>query len=149
MFLTRRLAGRRRLISIVVVCAGLLAMGTSLAAASVLTGNYFGTTSEHGTVTLKVVATGPAITSFKSHLGYDGKCGQGGGPDFSVNVSRIAIGQDGKFSARTTLKAPGNHSMGVVSGKASSHRVTGKIVAYLVGKANPCYTETFSASLGQ
>ncbi|HTU87320.1 MAG TPA: hypothetical protein VMF57_17195 [Solirubrobacteraceae bacterium] len=149
MFLTRRLAGRRRLISIVAVCAGLLVTGTALAATSVFPGSYFGTTSEHGTVALKVVAHGPAITSFKSSLGYDGKCGQGGGPDFNVSVSRIAIGKGGKFSKRTTLKLASNHTVGVVSGKASGSRVTGKIVGYLVNKPNPCYTETFSARLGQ
>ena len=149
MSLTRRVAGRRRLISILAVCAGLLATGTALAATSVLPGSYFGTTSEHGTVTLKVVAHGPAITSFKSSLGYDGKCGQGGGPDFNVDVSRIAIGKGGKFSKWATLRAPGNSEVGVVSGKASGSRATGKIVAYLVGKPNPCYTETFSARLGQ
>ena len=38
-----------------------------------------GTTSEHGTVTFKAVSGGAALASFKSTLGYNGKCGQGGG----------------------------------------------------------------------
>jgi hypothetical protein len=147
--LTRRLAGRWRIISIVVACAGLLVTGTALAASSVFTGSYFGTTSEHGTVTFKVVTHGPAITSFKSSLAYNGKCGQGGGPDFNVNVSRITIGTGGKFSKRTTLKLFKTTAAGQVSGKASGSRVTGKILEFVGGKPNKCYTETFSAELGQ
>jgi hypothetical protein len=146
---TRGLSGRRRIGSIVVICAVLVLAGTALAEGALSTGSYTGTTSEHQTVTFRVVNGGRAITNFKSGLAYNGKCGQGGGPDFNVDVSRIAIGTGGKFTKKTTLKLASNHALGEVSGKASGARVTGKIVELLQGKANKCYTETYSASLGQ
>jgi hypothetical protein len=65
-----------------------------------------------------------------------------------VNIARIAIGAGGKFAKKTTLKLFSIHAPGEVSGKAAGSRVTGKIVEFLHGKPNKCYTETFSASLG-
>jgi hypothetical protein len=144
---TRGPAGRRRLTLALVGCIA-LAMASTALAASVSTGSYSGTNSEHQTVTFKIVSGGAALTNFKSGLGYNGKCGQGGGPDFNVKVSRIAIGAGGKFAKKTTLKLFSTHAPGEVSGTAHGSRVTGKIVEFLNGKANKCYTETFSASLG-
>jgi hypothetical protein len=145
----RGFAGRGRPVGLFVVCLLLTTAGAALAAAKVSTGNYFGTTSERVAVTFKVVAGGNAITGFKTGLGYNGKCGQGGGPGYNVNVSRIAIAADGKFSKKTTLKILTFHAPGEVSGKASGDRVTGKVVQFLHGKPNKCYTETFTATLGQ
>ena len=113
-----------------------------------ITGSYTGTTSEHIPVTLKVVDGGHAITQFKTQLGYNGKCGQGGGPGYHVVISRIAVPASGKFSKKTTLKLLQFHAPGEVSGKAAGSRVTGTVVQFLHGKPNKCYTETFTASLG-
>jgi hypothetical protein len=121
---------------------------TAVAESGVNAGSCSGTASEHATVTFKVVSGGATLTGFKSTLSYNGKCGQGGGPDFNVNVSRIAIGAGGTFAQKTTLKLFSTHAPGEVSGKASGSRVTGKIVEFLNGKPNKCYTETFSASRG-
>jgi hypothetical protein len=145
----RGFAGRGRALGLFVVCALLATAGAALAAGKVSAGKYFGTTSEHGPVTFKVVAGGSAITGFKSSLGYNGKCGQGGGPSYNVNVSRIAIPANGKFAKKTTLKVLTFHAPGEVSGKATGDRVTGKILQFLGGKPNKCYTETFTATLGQ
>lgn len=119
--------------------------GAALAANEVTTGSYSGTTSEHEPVTLKVVSNGHAITNFKTTLGYNGKCGQGGGPGYNVVISRIEIPASGKFSKRTTLKLLQFHAPGEVTGKASGTKVTGKVVQFLHGKVNKCYVETFTA----
>ncbi|MGH2886353.1 MAG: hypothetical protein ACRDPA_27260, partial [Solirubrobacteraceae bacterium] len=58
--------------------------GVAFAANRVIPGTYSGTTSEHQPVTLKVVSNGDAITNFNTLLGYNGKCGQGGGPGYHV-----------------------------------------------------------------
>ncbi len=145
---SRGRAGRRRITIALVGCVALAMCSAALAAGGVRPGSYSGTTSEHGTVTFKAVSGGTALASFKSTLGYNGKCGQGGGPGFNVSVSRIAIGAGGKFAKKTTLKFFSTHAPGEISGKATGSRVTGKIVQFLNGKPNKCYTETFSASLG-
>lgn len=126
-------------------CAGLATAAVALA--SVSTGSYSGTTSEGTAVTLKVVSHGAAITSFKTSIGYNGKCGQGGGPGLTASIARISVGHDGKFSQKTTLTLKSAHirDPGVVSGKALGRTVTGKVVQLIKGKPNKCYTETFTA----
>lgn len=108
-------------------------------------GTYSGTTSEHQPVTLKVVSNGDAITNFNTLLGYNGKCGQGGGPGYHVVISRIAIPASGEFSKKTTLKLLQFRAPGEVTGKASGSKVTGKVEQFLHGKVNKCYVETFTA----
>jgi hypothetical protein len=130
-------------------CTMLATAGVALAATPLGTGRYFGATSEHESVTFTVVSHGTALTNFKTTLGYNGKCGQGGGPGYNVNVARIAIPASGKFSKKTTLKLGSLHAPGQVSGTASGFKVTGKVVQFLNGKPNKCYTETFSAYPGQ
>jgi len=126
----------------------LLAASAAVAAGHASTGTYSGTTSEHEPVTFKVVSGGHAITNFKTTLSYNGKCGQGGGPDYNVAISRIEIPASGKFSKRTTLRLLQFHAPGAVSGTASGNKVTGKAVQFLNGKVNKCYVETFTARLG-
>ena len=144
----RGFAGRGRVVGSLVAVGVLVTAGAALGAGKVATGSYAGTTSEHGAVAFKVVSHGTAITSFKTTLAYNGKCGQGGGPDYNVSISRIAISANGKFDKRTTLKLLSFHAPGEVSGKASGDRVTGKVVQFLHGKPNKCYTETFTATRG-
>jgi hypothetical protein len=146
---TRRILGPGRLAIALGSCAVLATAGAAVAADHVDTGTYFGTTSEHGAVTFKVVDNGAAITNFRTQIGYNGKCGQGGGPGYNVVISRIAIPANGKFSKKTTLKILTFHAPGEVSGKASGRKVTGKVVQFLHGKPNRCYVETFTARPGQ
>jgi hypothetical protein len=121
--------------------------GVALAATPLSTGKYFGSNSENGQVTFKVVSHGTALTNFKSTLGYNGKCGQGGGPGYNVKIARIAIPTSGKFTKKTTLRLLTFHAPGEVTGKvsASGFEVKGKIIQFLHGKPNKCYTETFTA----
>jgi hypothetical protein len=126
-------------------CVALASATTAFAANQVTAGIYSGTTSEHGPVTFKVVSGGHAITNFKTQLGYNGKCGQGGGPGYNVVISRIAIPASGKFAKKTTLKLLQFHAPGEVTGTASGNKVTGRVVQFLHGKANKCYLETFTA----
>ena len=128
-------------------CVALAAATAAFAANRVSAGGYSGTTSEHGPVTFNVSSGGHAITNFKTQLGYNGKCGQGGGPGYNVVISRMTIPANGKFSKKTTLKLLQFHAPGEVTGLASGGKVTGKVVQFLHGKVNKCYVETFTASL--
>jgi hypothetical protein len=139
-----RQAGRRRVAF--AWAAGLaltLVLGTAVALAAVKAGRYSGTTSEKGPVTL-TVANGK-ITGFHAELGYNGRCGQGGGPVLTASPGSIPI-HNGRFSAnvRLRLKTVVNDA-GTIEGRASGSKVSGTIVELLNGKANRCYTETFTA----
>jgi len=136
---------RGRLAAGLGAAVALVTAGAAFAANHVSPGTYSGTTSEHQPVTFKVASNGHAITNFKTTLGYNDKCGQGGGPDFNVVVSRIAIAANGKFSKKTTLKLFTTHAPGEVTGSASGSKVTGKVEQFLHGKVNKCYVETFTA----
>lgn len=136
---------RRRLVAALGAGVVFATAGAAFAANHVTAGSYSGTTSEHQPVTFKVVSNGHAITNFKSTLGYNGKCGQGGGPGYNVVISRIAIPASGEFSKRTTLKLLQFHAPGEVTGKASGTKVTGKVEQFLHGKVNKCYVEMFTA----
>jgi hypothetical protein len=142
---SRWIVRRRRLVAALGAGVVFATAGAAFAAGHLTPGTYSGTTSEHQSVTFKVVSTGPAITNFKTTLGYNGKCGQGGGPGYNVVISRIAIPGNGEFSKRTTLKLLQLHAPGEVTGKASGSKVTGKVEQFLHGKVNKCYVETFTA----
>jgi hypothetical protein len=127
-------------------CGALATAGIALASAS--TGSYSGTTSENTAVTLKIVNHGKTISGFKTLLGYNGKCGQGGGPGLTASIGTIPIGHNGKFSKKTTLFLNAKVKVrdpGQVSGTASGATVKGTVVQVLKGKPNQCYTETFTA----
>jgi hypothetical protein len=143
---SKRIARPGRIALTLAIAAVLATAGAAIAASPLSTGKYSGTTSENIAVTFKVVDHGAAITGFKTQLGYNGKCGQGGGPGYNVSISRIAIAASGKFSKNTTLRLLKLHAPGRVSGTASGSTVTGKVVQFLHGKANKCYTETFTAT---
>jgi len=143
----RGIVRRRRLAAALGAGVVLAAAGAASAANHVTTGSYSGTTSERIAVTFKVASGGHAITNFKTQIGYNGKCGQGGGPGYNVVISRIEISPSGSFSKRTTLKLLQFHAPGEVSGKASGDKVTGKVVQFLHGKVNKCYVETFTARI--
>jgi hypothetical protein len=113
-------------------------------------GTYAGTSSEKSPVTFKVSKGGASIQGFKTTIGYDGKCGQGGGPGYTVAVGRIAI-KNGSFSIATSFKGPVASvpsKQGKVTGKFSGNTVTGTvgIPSLTVKKICPAYTETYSAT---
>jgi hypothetical protein len=113
-------------------------------------GTYEGTSSEKGPVTLRVAKGGVAVVSFKTAIGYDGKCGQGGGPGFEPQVTNAPI-KKGRFSATVTFKGevPSIPSKkGKVTGRFSGSTVTGTVVIPSLKLQTGClsYNETYSAS---
>jgi hypothetical protein len=126
--------------------AATLVFGAALAVAAIKAGRYSGTTSEGGPVTLTVAANKKAITHFNAVLGYNGKCGPGGGPGLTAAPVRISIGAGGSFAKNVTISL-GNivHDPGRVFGKVSGSKVTGTVEQFLNGKVNKCYVETFTA----
>ena len=139
--------GKRKALVVAAVLGTTLVAG-AVAEAAVKSGSYAGTNSEGGSATLKI--SGHKLEQLKTQIGYNGKCGQGGGPGYGINVKRVTIKPSGTFSARITLISM---FKGVASepaslkGKASGNTVTGKIVdmspVLLNAKCNG-YTETFT-----
>lgn len=129
-----------------------LLVGGGLAQAGVVkvkAGSYSGQTSEKVSITFKIV--GRSIESLHTAIGYNRKCGQGGGPGYTISVNKIKIESNGGYSAKITLKgqvAAVKSSPGTLKGKASGSTVTGKIVDSSTAKFS-CngYTETFTARL--
>ena len=115
-------------------------------------GTYNGTTSEKSTVTFSVGKGGKTITSFVSSLAYNGKCGQGGGPGFEINVSTMMVSKSGHFSATTIGKVNAATGTIQVAGKIAGHAAAGTIVEPKPfftcrpphQKVNP-YSESFTA----
>jgi hypothetical protein len=111
-------------------------------------GTYEGTSSEKGPVTLKVAKGSVAVVSFKTAIGYDGKCGQGGGPGFEPRITSAPITK-GHFSVTVTFKGvvPSIPSKkGKVTGRFSGGTVTGTVVIpSLKTKGCLSYSETYSA----
>lgn len=131
------------------------AAGTAIAKAPTK-GNYQGLTSERIAVTFNVPGGGKRILNFTTALGYDGKCGQGGGPGFEINVKSIRVSH-GKFSA--TTKGTLHASVVVtpisvrISGRIAGKKASGTVAE--TGSKNKCttinkganpYSETFTAS---
>jgi hypothetical protein len=127
-----------------------LLVGAGLAEAGVVkvnAGSYSGQTSEKIAISFKI--TGRSIENLQTSIGYNGKCGQGGGPGYTISVSKMKIQSNGSYSAKITLKGPVaavKSSPGTLKGKASGSTVTGKIVDSSTAKFS-CngYTETFTA----
>jgi hypothetical protein len=112
-------------------------------------GTYEGTSSEKGPVTLEVAKGGAAVVGFKTVIGYDGKCGQGGGPGFEPQVAKAPI-KKGRFSVTVMFKGevPSIPSKkGKVTGRFAGGTVTGTVVIPSL-KIKTClpYRETYSAS---
>ena len=141
-------AGRARC-ALALALAALLLLGAAVAGANIKAGKYAGTTSEKGPMTLTIASGGKKITHFRAILGYNGKCGQGGGPGLTAAPASITIGARGSFSANVTLSLSGIstpiHEPGRVFGKVSGSKVTGTIEQFLKGKVNKCYVEAFTA----
>jgi hypothetical protein len=157
----RRRRGLRALPLAAVACmplallaSGAAAKGHGKSKGPVKGATYTGTTSEMETLSFKVSTSGRDVLSLTTDIGYDGACGQGGGPGFDVDVKSIAIEKGGKFSAKTTgvfpsstlkvepmkLKVTGTIDGATASGSVAE--VGGKCKAPASG--NP-YSETFTA----
>lgn len=145
---THTLATRsRRMLTLTLALVAMLVFGAALAVAAVKAGKYVGSTSEHGAVTLTVSASAKKIEHFSAVLGYNGKCGQGGGPGLTAVPATVAIGADGKFSKNVTLSfGTVIHDPGRVFGRVSGSKVTGTVEQFLKGVVNRCYIETFTAT---
>lgn len=109
-------------------------------------GHYGGSSSERQSVTFQVSKSGTAVLSFKTSIGYNGKCGPGGGPGFLPEASRISI-KHGRFSIAVKFKGvtasipPMN---GKITGKFSGKTVTGT-VARTGGSGCNGYSMTYRA----
>jgi len=135
--------------------AGVLALfALVVGAAAAATGPkaFSGTTSERGTVSFEVV--GKHVMAFSTALGYDGNCGQGGGPGYTVKVASIKITSGGRFSATTTGVGPVPSVASVkirVAGRIKAKHATGSVVEPKHFCAAPnqtklSYAATFTAS---
>jgi hypothetical protein len=132
--------------------AAIVATGTI---GAVKAGAYAGTTSESNPVSFTVAANHASVTSFKASLAYNGKCGQGGGPGFEVDVAKTAISKHGTFSATVTATAGSAKGAISISGAlsgSSAHGTISEHTPFFVchapnQKVNP-YFETFTAKTG-
>ena len=156
---TRFAFGARRLACSALVLSGALVLVSVTAAAqaskSPRSGKYVGKSSgaAAGPISFTVSAGGKKITSFTGTLGYNGKCGQGGGPDFTFKVPAMTIAANGSFSATTQGKdkaAKGTIQIKGIISKQSAHGTIVEPKPFFACRApqqkvNP-YSETFTAS---
>ena len=111
------------MLGLLVVLVGSSAAGAAAAR------TFSGTTSERVAVSFEVA--GKHVVAFSTSLGYDGKCGQGGGPGYTVKVASIKIGTGGRFSATTTGVGPVPSVPSVtlrVSGRIKANHATGRVL---------------------
>ncbi len=113
-------------------------------------GTYEGTSSEKSPVTFKVSKGGSSVQGFKTDIGYDGKCGQGGGPGYEAAIAKVPIKQ-GSFAITTTFKGPVASvasKPGRVTGRFSGTTVHGTVTIPSLKSKKIClaYTEAYSAS---
>jgi hypothetical protein len=140
--------------------AAALVFAVSLAGVAAATGpargrTYKGTTTPGGqAVSFKVSSSGKSVVNFTTTLGYDGKCGQGGGPAYNVRAASIPLHRDGTFKGsgtgtlgplkpvRITVSGTikGRRASGIVEEPAAFHCNTGPHIG-----AN-AYRDTFAAS---
>jgi hypothetical protein len=155
-------SGRRRrargLLALALLGALLVCAAAAAAKAPVKGAKYTGVTSSPGSspVTFAVSANGKRILKFTAHLGYNGKCGQGGGPTYEVKAGSIPIRAGGKFSATTKGTLSGT-ALAVkpvtvkISGRISGRTAIGSVVepgglrCKTTHKGANSYSATFTA----
>jgi hypothetical protein len=128
-------------------------VGTTVLAVAATTpksGKWKGTTSEQIKVTFSVSSNHKQVTNFVTQLGYNGTCGQGGGPGFGVHVAKMTITKTHTYAATTTSKAFGRTITVKVTGSISGSKASGKVSNPASGCAAPyaghlAYSETFTA----
>ena len=109
-------------------------------------GHYGGASSEGQRVSFEVSKSGTSIKNFKTSIGYNGKCGPGGGPGFLPEASRVSIKHGSfsiavKFRGVTTSISP---MKGKITGRFSGTKVTGT-VARTGGSGCNGYSMTYVA----
>jgi hypothetical protein len=139
----------------------LLVLGASATAAKspkapVKGATYTGSTSEQIPVTFGVAKSGRRIQGFTTRLGYNGQCGQGGGPSYEIKVRSMGIGAGGKFAATTkgTLSNVAIHVKPVkvkITGRIAGRTASGTVFepgnpCTTLHKGKPAYSETFTAA---
>ncbi|MDE3069770.1 MAG: hypothetical protein KGJ43_03485 [Acidobacteriota bacterium] len=152
-----RSAPSRNALAAGLVVALLAGAASAPAAKAPAKGRTFrGTTSERGSVTLTLTPNGRRITSFSTSIGYNGKCGPGGGPGYVVKGGGIAVKRNGTFSATLTGRLSTIKPVKVrLAGRISGNRATGSVVVPSVThctsgphKGVSAYSETFVATAG-
>ncbi|HZV24956.1 MAG TPA: hypothetical protein VFG00_01580 [Acidothermaceae bacterium] len=141
---------RHRVIATIAAAA---IIGTTVAAVAATTpksGKWKGTTSEKVTVSFSVSSNHKQVTNFVTQMGYNGKCGQGGGPGFGVHVGKMAISKKHTFAATTISKGFGRTITVKVAGSISGSKASGSVSNPASGCAAPytgrlAYSETFTA----
>lgn len=120
----------------------------AISQAAIKPGTYTGQSSEHQLVTVKI--QGHTIKSLKTTIGYNGKCGQGGGPGYNIDAKNVKIGKHGSFSAHIKLRGivPAIKAVnGTLKGKAANGKVHGTITDLVTAKfACNGYVETFTVT---
>jgi len=142
---------RSRILGVCCATCAVGAVGIALAVSAPPSGHYVGVTSEHGAVSLSVSANHKLVTGFVTRIGYNGRCGQGGGPIYRISVARMAIGKGESFSAHTTARVFTLTAKAVVTGRFVGTRARGSVsipgfVCPAPHKGVKNYYETFSAS---
>jgi hypothetical protein len=111
----------------------LAALALALLAASALAGvkkgaTYRGTTSEQRqAVSFKVSSNGRKILNFVTRLGYNGKCGQGGGPSYEVHVPSMSITSGGSFKGKVAVSLGPSQASVSVSGRIKGSKAGGVV----------------------
>jgi hypothetical protein len=134
---------------VLALCGALVVVSAGAATGSK---TFSGTTSERGPVSFKVV--GKHVVAFSASLGYNGNCGQGGGPGYTIKVASIKVASGGRFSATTTGVGPVASVPSVrirVAGRIKARHATGSVLEPKHFCAAPnqtklSYAETFTAS---
>ncbi|HVR06027.1 MAG TPA: hypothetical protein VMS02_08290 [Solirubrobacteraceae bacterium] len=144
----------RRLLAPALLCALLILAAAAVAAKAPIKGaSYRGMTSPPGasSVTFKVSANGKQVLNFTTHLGYNGKCGQGGGPTYEVKAHVLAL-HGGRFAgtAKGTLGTIKPVTV-KISGRIAAGNASGSVVepagfrCKSIDKGANAYSETFTA----
>jgi hypothetical protein len=143
--------------TLAIPAAVLATAAVALATSPAKNKTYAGTSSEQSPISFKVASNGKHVTSFATTIGYNGKCGQGGGAPFVVKASSISIAK-GSFHKRVTAHGPRGSSVPArkfdVSGRFSGQggkTAKGSVVAVNLhclppnARKNP-YSETYKAT---
>jgi hypothetical protein len=136
---------------------GLLVSGVAAGSAPARGATYSGTTSrpEENEVSFRVASNAKRLLDFATRLGYNGKCGQGGGPNFVVRLDSMSLRRDGSFSGETTATLGQFKATIEISGRITGRSASGSVertpATRCVGPPNEGandYRETFTARAG-
>jgi hypothetical protein len=78
-------------------------------------------------VSFKVARDGKHVLQFTTRLGYNGNCGQGGGPSYEVHVPSIGLSHSGAFKTTTLVKLGGFHATLLISARINGRTASGVV----------------------